>query len=381
MGQQYLFFDLEFANSQKESYKIYEFGYVIVDEDFNIIKTDNFTINPDISRREWDWYVLRKILHRDIKEYENALTFDKYYNQIKEMITTSSFVFGHTLMHDAKGLNDECKRYQLPSIDYDFYDVKVIYKNTSENSKEASLIGILKELNIVTEYDHHDAQMDALNTMLILKELKKLSNLTIEEMISNSPNAYDSSKDFKIKSYEEYKIRKEKEMKIKMEEEKKRITEAGKENTMFGKSIEFSLFTAFVENLKNTQKQPQTLKDMKVSISINYEQQHYKQMLNIVKMIVDRGGKYQNKSSETDIFVTYDLFDENDEKRRCSRLQHAEKAILDGANIKIIDFVSFLEMFNITEEELDEMPIPSFDFLYEDDVIIKNEFLKRYFSK
>ena len=67
MGQQYLFFDLEFANSQKESYKICEFGYVIVDEDFNIIKTDNFTINPDISRREWDWYVLRKILHRDIR--------------------------------------------------------------------------------------------------------------------------------------------------------------------------------------------------------------------------------------------------------------------------------------------------------------------------
>ena len=78
----YLFFDLEYASQKGGTSKICEFGYVVTDENFNILEKDNLIINPNIYRYEWDYRVLRKILTRRMKEYEESLTFDKYYEKI-----------------------------------------------------------------------------------------------------------------------------------------------------------------------------------------------------------------------------------------------------------------------------------------------------------
>lgn len=122
-----LFFDLEYA-SCKNGCKICEFGYVITNEKFEIIERNNLIINPYISNDEWDWWALKHILTRTKKEYEERLTFNKYYPKIKEIIESCDYVLGHSLNNDAKALNDDCKRYNLQSIDFDFYDVKLFYK-------------------------------------------------------------------------------------------------------------------------------------------------------------------------------------------------------------------------------------------------------------
>ena len=80
-----LFFDLEYA-SCKNGCKICEFGYVITNEKFEIIERNNLIINPYISNDEWDWWALKHILTRTKKEYEERLTFNKYYPKIKEII-------------------------------------------------------------------------------------------------------------------------------------------------------------------------------------------------------------------------------------------------------------------------------------------------------
>ena len=41
----YLFFDLEYATSKGGNIKICEFGYVVTDENFQILDRDNFIIN------------------------------------------------------------------------------------------------------------------------------------------------------------------------------------------------------------------------------------------------------------------------------------------------------------------------------------------------
>ena len=50
----YLFFDIECANSFDGVGKICEFGYVLTDENLNVIKQGIHLINPDA---EFDWYV------------------------------------------------------------------------------------------------------------------------------------------------------------------------------------------------------------------------------------------------------------------------------------------------------------------------------------
>ena len=51
----YLFFDLEYASQKGGTSKICEFGYVVTDENFNILEKDNLIINPNIYRYEWDY--------------------------------------------------------------------------------------------------------------------------------------------------------------------------------------------------------------------------------------------------------------------------------------------------------------------------------------
>ena len=55
----YLFFDVECANSFDGVGKICEFGYIFTDENLNIIKQGIHLINPNA---EFDWYVKHKIL-------------------------------------------------------------------------------------------------------------------------------------------------------------------------------------------------------------------------------------------------------------------------------------------------------------------------------
>ena len=108
----YLFFDLEYATSKGGVCKICEFGYVVTNEHFEILKKGNFIIDPYINRCDWDWRVVKKILTRKVSVYEKQPRFDEYYSDIKDLINSADYVLGHSLDGDAKALNDDCQRYE-----------------------------------------------------------------------------------------------------------------------------------------------------------------------------------------------------------------------------------------------------------------------------
>ena len=91
----FLFFDLEYATSKGGNIKICEFGFVVTDENFKIKERDNFIINPNILREEWDWRVVRTILTRRVSEYENSPKFDEYYDDIVELIKSADYVLNY----------------------------------------------------------------------------------------------------------------------------------------------------------------------------------------------------------------------------------------------------------------------------------------------
>ena len=78
-----------------------------------------------------------------------------HYKRICEIIKEADYVFGHSINGDAKALNDECLRYNLPSIDYKFYDIKLFFKEFKNYSKETSVLNILKDLGIAGEDKVH----------------------------------------------------------------------------------------------------------------------------------------------------------------------------------------------------------------------------------
>lgn len=369
----YLFFDLEYATSKGGNIKICEFGYVVTDENFQILDRDNFIINPNIMRCEWDWRVVRTILTRRISEYEENPEFDYYYDEIVKLIKEADYVFGHSINGDAKALNCDCQRYGLPSIDFKFYDIKEFYKQYNSSKNDTSVVNILNDLEIEGEEGEHDAEVDAVNTMYEFKVMLQRLEMTAQELIDICPSVVDYNENFVVQSLEIARM-------IKEENMEKNLTGEGS-NLMKRNSKQSRTFLQFLDNVLPTTDEEKTLDGLKFSISINYEELHYRQMLNIVQMLCNKGATYVMKASLCDVFVTYKVLNEDGTERTCSKSKYVNKAVEEGANIKIVSFDEFVGMLGLTEKELDELPMVSFDCLYREDAIIKDPKAKKHFSR
>lgn len=344
--------------------KICEFGYVLTNEKFEVLERGNYIIDPNINRSEWDWRVVRTILTRKVREYESSPRFDEYYDDIYELITKSDYVFGHSLDGDAKALDQECQRYDLASIDFDFYDIKRFYREYDNAKRDVSVVEILDKLGIKGEEKTHDAETDSYNTMLELKAMLEALELSLEDLISLCPSAKNTNKDYLVESIEANR-------KIREARFKEFLSGEGNNNLKRG-TPSGRLFLQFLDNVVPNNNVERTLTDLKFSISINYEENHYKQMLNIVQLLTNLGATYVMKATLADIFVTYELRNDDGGLKPCSKLKYVNKAKEDGANIKIISFNEFMEMLGITEEILNELPMVSFDCLLKDDAVIKD---------
>lgn len=360
-----LFFDCEFASTKGGEGKICEFGYVITDENFDIIEKNNFIINPNIAWNAWDSYAVRKILTRRKSEYENNPSFFYYFKKIKSIFENVDYIFGHTISSDAKALNDECIRYSLESINFIFYDVKEMYKQFSNYKRDLSVSNIKKALNIVGDEQEHDALADAYNTMLILKALLENLDVSVEDLLELIPTSRDECNNYKVASIVAANERKKLEL----------INPKLVSNNVNYKNNKF-LFRVFINNVK-PQKNGNKLKDKKISITMDYEKKHLKQILNLIQIITNEGGEYILKASLSDIFIKYYSYDKDGNLLDDLRYNYVMEANQGGSNIEIIEFKEFLKMVELTEEELDAMPLPSFEFLLSKDAIIKNNRNKR----
>ena len=366
----YLFFDCEFATSKGGNEKICEFGFVMVDENFNVIMKNNIIINPNIKRDEWDYHVVKKILTRKIYQYEDRLTFPAYYQKIASLINSSDYVLGHSLSGDAHALNSECQRYKLPSLNYEFYDIKEFYKAYNASKKDTSVENIMASLEIKGDVNSHDAEADAYNTMLDLKAMLQKLDMKLPELIEICPNAKDKTNNYLVES----RVIAEKQR----EERRKQMLDGdysdGTNNMLsMRRHCNKRIFAQFLDNVEVTNLGSGRFKDKKISISINYECKHFKEMMNIVQIVKNEGGKYVSKGDEADIFVTYESFHEDGTPWECNRLKYVKEAIANGASIKIINFNQFLEMLGMSNEELESLPLPPIDCLFKEGAIIKDK--------
>lgn len=370
----YLFFDCEFANCFDSKEKICEFGYVMVDENFNVLYKDNIIINPNIKDNEWDWYALKKILTRKREEYKNRLFFPAYHKKIVALIQNADFILGHTIDGDVHALNCELQRYNLPCLDFEFYDIKEMYKAYNDSKKTVSVENILSDLGIQGDDNKHDAGADAFNTMLELKTILEKLDFKLEEMIEICPKAKDKTENFLIDSRVRAEQARAERQKAMLEGD---YSDESNDMLSMRRRCNKKTFVQFLDNVQVTADGSGKCKDKKISISINYECKHFREMMNLVQIIKNEGGEYVLKGSEADIFVTYTSFHEDGTPWLCNREKYVNIALAEGKQIQKMTFDEFLSMLGMTNEELESLPLPPIDCLFREGAVIKDKKMKR----
>ena len=188
----YLFFDLECSNCFGGIGKVCEFGAVLTDENFNILRQYDIPMSPGKERScRFD----KNIFKRD-PSFGYAYSFDYYfeqpefpfyYSEIKELIEdTDTIIFGYAVENDIAYLNASCARYNLDSISYTAYDLKKIkslYSNIKQKVKglKGAFIDMCgKELLVYIQ--PHLARDDAKMAMMILKSICDKTGYNVNEL-------------------------------------------------------------------------------------------------------------------------------------------------------------------------------------------------------
>ncbi|MDE5943541.1 MAG: hypothetical protein K2H30_04960 [Clostridia bacterium] len=179
-----VFFDIECASVRKTVAKICVFGYVVCDENFNILKKEDILINPrgefHLTDRKGDKGIVLPYSYEEFKKYP---AFPKVYGYIKELLEDKdNIILGHATMNDVKYLNLETKRFRLPSFRFSFSDSQLIYMTyISDYSHQFGLEHIANDLGV--DFVPHRAADDAYATMRVVEAMCKAKGCGYSELV------------------------------------------------------------------------------------------------------------------------------------------------------------------------------------------------------
>jgi len=191
---QYLFFDLECSNCFGAEGKVCEFGAVLIDENFNIIRTYDIPICPGRTKFETTfdkgfekdgggWAYEKDYYLHECKE------LPYHYERIKKVLTDPNIlVFGYAVDNDIRYLFQSLKRYNLELLNFRAYDVRLIVSNfyKQDEIKKKGLIETFKHICGLSEFikmTPHLSLDDAKMTMMVFKEVYKESNIDLNNFI------------------------------------------------------------------------------------------------------------------------------------------------------------------------------------------------------
>lgn len=337
-GMEILFFDIECANNFNGAGKICEFGYVLTDGDFNIIDKDEILVNP---RSQFDWYVLKKMLTYRRGDYLAAPAYPKVYPRIKALFDRGPIVVGHTVDADAKYLNDESARYNLPMLNYKFYDAMQMFVDGHEGAAAIGLEKMGEVLGTARPEHAHRSMDDAEATMLTVKKMCRDAGTDIAGLIERSPDCYGETADGKIDTV----IRK-KAMERRAEREREK-------NTLHGERLRHLI--GYARRYK-----PQgeivecALTGKTVCVSMNYQYDHCRETFGLVSLLKQRGCNFTERAEKCDVFVPYVSIKADGTERECKKLARVREARAAGRDIEIVSFERLMELLGESEENLPE---------------------------
>lgn len=343
----YLFFDIECANCYGGRGKICSFGYVLTDENLNILEKEDIIINPRASFN----------LGPDLKlaytkaEFKDAYPFSAYYDHIGALLEYDDYiVLGYSIENDANFLRSDCKRYELPCYEFDFYDVQCMVMQIFGLKNMPSLQKALEFFGMSENQDIHKSDDDAYMTMLAMKGACEYLGITPAELIERYPIAKGRLEDFVITTA----FREERErQRLEREAERRRQLAEVESNKMRFRSPNFYAFQRHLRRVNSASLKGGALEGQRICISSLYEKNHFRQMVWLTEKIGSFGGRYVQKASQANVFVRWDEVDEQGNPRKCKRRNFAEDAAANGVSIEIITFDELLERLGVTAQMLE----------------------------
>lgn len=341
----YLFYDIECSDGRH----MCSFGYVITDEYFNIFEKADILINPEAIFHTGAWSKKNREKDPGIElaypkeRFKANPTFPARYERIQRLLQHDDRkIIGFSHHNDALFLTVACKRYELPIIDYKFYDAQEMFGESRNIVNQVALNAIAEALEVdLSKLVQHRSDDDAEASMLVTKALCKDLGLTIEELIGHCPRcAGEVTAEGKCKYYVREAKRAEKRMRA----------AAVRSNRMTTKNLEE--FKKYVRSLQPDPILELTFRGKKVTLNSPYEYKHFKETCLIAKDIAARGGKYVRMGSEADIYVA------DEQGKRCMRLPHVKRAIAAGKAVETITMGELLTRLSLTEKELENAEFP-----------------------
>ena len=364
LRMKYLFFDIECANRDCTGRnQIYSFGYLLADENMHILEREkDILINPNV--KQWDRHVVKEILAYPKLEVEKKPRFNKVYTKIKNLLESSeTIVCGFSVKDDVGYLLDECERYECAPFQFKFYDIQRLAAKVSETKINGLGTVYVKWCGRLANGAHR-SDVDARYTYEVAKAIcnktkNKLINLFQEnETCEGKTDGFRFGyNDEELLTRDERRVRREeKRMQYFSERKEKngeRILKEEYQDFILKGSRNNILFLRLLDHVQPKNERGQIFAGKKISISLNYELYHFRNMLKIVQMICDCGGEYVKKASIADIFVSYEDVENG---RTCTKQKFVEEAISNGAKIQMMSFEEFLKQLNLTKEELNALP-------------------------
>ena len=356
----YLFFDIDCADGGKAT--ICSFGYVIADMDFRIIKREDIIMNP-----EGRFYLTGRAGRPDVnlaypkETFLRSPKFQKFHSKLKALLENEEYyIIGHSIGDDVTYLNKACARYKLEPFKFSYFDTQKMYRELSGEKKQISLENALLALGVEDKFRSHQSVEDARATMLLLKALLEKAKMSFEVYKNNTNRCTGSTEGGKaawdyIPPESEYKRLKENKLK----------GEKG-DNVMLRGRRNHTLFLRYLDYGECLGEKSDKLKGKKVTISMNYETEHFKEMMILAGMIKAAGGEYVLMASTADIFATVDVKDEDGNSRRCSRGDYVRAEIESGRDIEVITLEDLLSLLGTSCEELESMPELDAEHLLDD---------------
>ena len=322
----YVFFDIECADGGKGS--ICSFGYVITDENFKELESDDLVMNPE-SR----FHLAGRSKNPEIvfayteDEFRKAPTFPSFYRKIRTLLEREDqLVIGHSVQDDVNFLCKDCARYRLPALKFRFLDSQSLYAHVFDRAGQIGLDRACEEFSIEKPADVHKSEEDARAAMHLVEKICL-------------------SKHIDLCRYE-------------------------KEHRIWGETENFKIFCSyihpnrtmfqtFLENVRVKNQRPRVFAGKCLSVSMAIEQPRQAQIYHLVQMIVDAGGTYTRVSSGCDIFVTLGA----GESRICKRTKTAHEARRGGRKIEFITLDELLKRLALSREEYQMLPLPDIHWL------------------
>ena len=322
----YVFFDIECADGGKGS--ICSFGYVITDEHFNELESDDLVINPESRFRLAGRSKNPEILFAYTEEeFRKAPAFPSFYRKIRSLLEREDqLVIGHSVQDDVNFLCKACERYRLPALKFRFLDSQSLYANVFEQSGQIGLDRACEIFAIEKPVDIHKSEEDARATMRVVERICTTKHVDLRQY-EKSHRIWGETQDFKIFCSYIHPNR--------------------------------TMFQLFLENVCPKNKRAQIFEGKCVSVSMAIEQPREAQIYHLVQMIVDAGGSYTRVASQCDVFVTLG----SKEGRVCKRTKTAHEAKHGGRRIEFITLDELLKRLELTREEYLMLPLPDIHWL------------------